>query len=488
MSAAAILAGQAAIEAQIIGINKAVADLGRLDQSMRKTAKNTSSMAKATKLARGALALLVGINVIQRNISKFAQALMATVDAMDQLDKASKRLGMTVQEFQQLSIATRMAGVEFEQLQTGFAAMQRNIGMFAMGTGEAKVAFEQLGLTMSDLRGKSAIEQFGLITDKLNEFAEPAEKASLAMKIFGEGGMKMLPFINQGSAGFNELTANVRTLTGELDSGVVESMVEIKDLLAVFGEARQMAQANFFAQFTDIIRFFTLALLSAAQALKGIDFSSMFGGVMDFNMDMETMKDTAKQVAAGILTFAAAMRTLASIFATFTMVGAALANVVAVIAHAFAQLIYTVSLGNLGENLVETTRAFADASAILTTSSASIVGSTLPDLATIMGSINDVHANIDNNAQGIWDAWQNTRKEAEKTSNASRLLANDTEEAKDNVIEMRKNLERFQGVAIQFGSLEAEKKIQENIENQKMLRALTLIEANTRNQIQIETY
>jgi hypothetical protein len=488
MSAQAILAGQVAIEAKITGIQKSIANLGRLQKSMKQTAKNTSAMAKATKLARGALALLVGINVVQRNISKFAQALMATVDAMDQLDKASKRLGMTVQEFQQLSIATRMAGVEFEQLQTGFAAMQRNIGMFAMGTGEAKVAFEQLGITMSDLRGKSAMDQFGVITDKLNEFAEPAERASLAMKIFGEGGMKMLPFLNQGSAGFNELTSNVRTLTGELDAGVVESMVEIKDLLTVFGEARQMAQANFFAQFTDIIRFFTLALISASQALRGIDFSGLFGGVMDFNMDMETMKDTAKQVAAGILTFAAAMRTLASIFATFMMVGSALANVVAVIAHAFAQLIYTVSLGNLGQDMIDTTKAFADATGILTQSSASIVGSTLPDLATIMGSINTVHDNIDNNAESIWNAWQNTRKETEASRNASRLLAGDTEEAKDNVVEMRKNLERFQGQAIQFGSLEAEQKIQQNIENTKMLRALTMIEANTRNQIQIETY
>jgi hypothetical protein len=205
-------------------------------------------------------------------------------------------------------------------------------------------------------------------------------------------------------------------------------------------------------------------------------------------MDMETMKDTAKQVAAGILTFAAAMRTLASIFATFMMVGSALANVVAVIAHAFAQLIYTVSLGNLGQDMIDTTKAFADATGILTQSSASIVGSTLPDLATIMGSINTVHDNIDNNAESIWNAWQNTRKETEASRNASRLLAGDTEEAKDNVVEMRKNLERFQGQAIQFGSLEAEQKIQQNIENTKMLRALTMIEANTRNQIQIETY
>jgi hypothetical protein len=43
-------------------------------------------------------------------------------------------------------------------------------------------------------------------------------------------------------------------------------------------------------------------------------------------------------------------------------------------------------------------------------------------------------------------------------------------------------------MAIEFGGIEAEKKMQQNIENQRMLKALNAIEANTRNQIQIETY
>jgi hypothetical protein len=489
MSAAqAILAGQVAIRAEIQGINKAVADLGRLHKTMKKTADNTASMARATKMARGALALLVGINVVQRNIGKFAQALMQTVDAMDQLDKASKRLGMTVNEFQQMSIATRMAGVEFDQLQTGIASMQRNIGMLAMGAGEAKAAFQQLGIGVADLRGKSTTDQLALIADKLNEFQDPAERGALAMKIFGEGGMRLLPFLQQGSAGFSSLTRDVSLLTGELDAGVVDSMVEIKDLLTVFGEARQMASANFFAQFTDIIRVFGLALLSVAQSMKSVDFSGMLGGVLDFNMDMEAMKDIAKTTATGLLYFASVLRTVATGIATFTMIGGALASVLSVLAYNFAQLIQLASLGALGKDLVDTTGALVEFSNQVTSTSAAIVGSHIGDVYGIMSQVNTVHGAIDQNAEGIWNAWNNTRKSADGSLNAFRNITSETEDAKDNVQQMRRDLESFAGMAIEFGGIEAEKKMQQNIDNQRMLKALNAIEANTRNQIQIETY
>ena len=487
MSAQAVLAGQAAIETQIIGINKAVADLGRLSKSMNRTAKNTSTMAKATKMARGALALLVGINVVQRNIGKFADALMQTVDAMDQLDKASKRLGMTVSEFQSLSIATKMAGVEFEQLQTGFASMQRNIGNFAMGAGEAKVAFEQLGLSMSDFAGKTATEQMGLIADRLNEFQDPAEKASLAMKIFGEGGMRLLPFLNQGSEGFTKLTGDVKSLTGELDKGVVDKMVEIKDLLAVFGEARQMAQANFFAKFTDVIRIFTLALITVSQAMKEIDFENFLGGVLDFNMDLESMKKIAKTTAAGLLYFFAVVRTGITMIATLATV----AGFAMTVLSRFGQMTSAVvQLFNedLGDEMAKTANSFASMSETLMTTSASIVGSHFGDLYTIMSSINDVNGSIEDNAEGIWNAWANTKKTADGSIGAFKNITDETDEANENVKEIKRNLESFAGMAIQFGGLEAERKMQQNIENQKMLKALTLIEANTRNQIQIETY
>ena len=53
---------------------------------------------------------------------------------------------------------------------------------------------------------------------------------------------------------------------------------------------------------------------------------------------------------------------------------------------------------------------------------------------------------------------------------------------------MKRNLESFAGMAIEFGGVEAERKIQQNIENQRILKTLGMIETNTRNQIQIETY
>jgi len=158
------------------------------------------------------------------------------------------------------------------------------------------------------------------------------------------------------------------------------------------------------------------------------------------------------------------------------------------LAYNFAQLIQLASLGALGKDLVDTTGALVEFSNQVTSTSAAIVGSHIGDVYGIMSQVNTVHGAIDQNAEGIWNAWNNTRKSADGSLNSFRNITSETEDAKDNVQQMRRDLESFAGMAIEFGGIEAEKKMQQNIENQRMLKALNAIEANTRNQIQIETY
>ena len=483
-----IIAGQAMILAEIKGINKAVADLGRLDKSMRKTAKNTSVMAKATKMARGALAALVAINIIQRNINKFSGALMSTVDAMDQLDKASKRLGLTVQEFQQLSIATKMAGVEFEQLQTGFASMQRNIGMLAMGTGEAKEAFRQLGLSVRDLEGKTGLQQIGIIADELNKFSEPAEKGALAMKIFGEGGMRLLPFLNQGSEGIQQLTRNVSILTGELSEGAVSGLVEVKDLLALLGETGNIAQAEFFAQFTDIIRVFTLAMIAAAHALKEMDFEKMFSGLMEANIGIDQMTVLTGALTVGVLAFAAGLRVAAGGVAAFTLAAGTASTVAAGLLKVFGELIKVISFGALGNDISMFADSLMDFSTALTSGSWSVLSSTVSDTGAIIGEIKDSTGSIVSNSAKVWNAWSNTKTEIERAREESKRLEENTGGVESNVKKIKQHLESFRGQAIQFDGFASEQKFEENRRAAQMARTLDRIERNTRDQIQIETY
>lgn len=488
MSASAIVAGRASIEAKIDGIAKAVADLGRLNKGMKRTAQATSSMAKATKVARGALAGLVAFNIIQRNISKFVQSLNQAVNAIDQIDKASKRLGMTAQEFQQLSIATQLSGVEFEQLQTGIGAMQRQIGQLAMGASEAADTFGALDISFADLQGKTTTEQLSLITDELNKFSSPTEKAAMAMRLFGRGGMRLLPFLEMGSKGFKELAENVQTLTGGLQQTTVDSMVEIKDLFTVLGEAQNIAKADFFAQFLEVIRAFVLGILAAAKTLREVEFGELFGGMFDGEFSEEDITTIAKNLVTAVLSLAAGLRLGAGAMSYFTLQAGlgqmAMGKLLEVVGH----IVHFFTGGAFGDSLKEAGRNLSDFGNTLAGGSWNVLSTTLTDTNQIFDAMGQSTDLVEENSGKIKEAWDNAKIAAEKARQPVDGMNNSLGEANDNLQKMKTTFESFKGQALVFDGDASNQQFQANRQAAHMAATLEKIERNTRDQVQIETY
>lgn len=488
MSASAIVAGRASIEAKIDGIAKAVADLGRLNKGMKKTAAATSSMAKATKVARGALAGLVAFNIIQRNISKFVQALNQAVNAIDQIDKASKRLGMTAQEFQQLSIATRLSGVEFEQLQTGIGAMQRQIGQLAMGASEAADTFGELGVSFADLKGKTTAEQLALITDKLNEFSSPTEKAAMAMRLFGRGGMRLMPFLEMGSEGFAKLAENVETLTGGLQQTTVDSMVEIKDLFTVLGEAQTIAKAEFFSQFLEVIRAFVLGILAAAKTLREIEFGELFGGMFDGEFTEEDITTIAKNLVTAVLSLAAGLRIAAGAMSYFTLQAGLAQMAMGKILEAVGHIVHFFSGGAFGDSMKDAGRSLNEFGSTLAGGSWSVLTTTLTDTNQIFDAMGQATDVVENNSHKIKEAWDNAKNAASNAKKPVDGINRSLGEANDSLDKMKMTFDSFKGQAIAFDGDASNQQFEANRQAAHMAATLEKIERNTRDQVQIETY
>ena len=132
MSAGAIIAGQVAIQAQVQNVHSASQNLNRLNRNMSKLEETASGLQRAMRGFKGFIAALVALNVIQRNLGKINKVIRETVDQIDNLDKGSKRLGLTVQEYRNFALAAQMAGASVEQFETAFTSMQRNIAILRL--------------------------------------------------------------------------------------------------------------------------------------------------------------------------------------------------------------------------------------------------------------------------------------------------------------------------------------------------------------------
>lgn len=142
-------------------------------------------------------------------------ALKSTIDALDNLGKASRNLGVSAEELQKYQHAARSVNLPVEQLQPSFDKMRKMVGDAANGMEEPKKKLALLGLTLEQLRGKTTAEQFDLFSRAILGIKDPTEQATAAMLIFGEQGAKLLNFMREYKSAGADLEARGGVISAE---------------------------------------------------------------------------------------------------------------------------------------------------------------------------------------------------------------------------------------------------------------------------------
>ncbi|HNO80547.1 MAG TPA: hypothetical protein PKN33_21065 [Phycisphaerae bacterium] len=197
-------------KAQGIRAGKAFVELGVSD-------KLTAGLRRAQKRLK---AFGAGLRNIGTRIAGFGAALAAPLAASlkvfssagDQLDKMSKRTGVSVEALSELGFAAEQSGADLETLEKGIRVMQRTMGDASQGLSIATDAFDTLGLKVEQLQGLSPEQQFTAIADRLSQIADPSARAAAAMDVFGRAGSKLLPLLANGAQGMAELRDEAREL------------------------------------------------------------------------------------------------------------------------------------------------------------------------------------------------------------------------------------------------------------------------------------
>ncbi len=193
-----IRAGKAAVE--IGGRDRLTGMLRRMERRLQSFGKRIRSVGLAG--AAGGAAL----------VAPFALASRAFAKTGDELDKMSKRTGISVESLSELGFAAEQSGADLKTLEKGTRTMQRSINDLGRGLSTQKDAFNDLGLEYQHLNGLSPEKQFELVSDRLSKIEDPSKRAALAMMIFGRAGTQLLPMMENGAAGMRSLRDEARSL------------------------------------------------------------------------------------------------------------------------------------------------------------------------------------------------------------------------------------------------------------------------------------
>jgi hypothetical protein len=158
-----------------------------------------SAAASAMKVAKiGAAFATVGI------AAGIALTKMS-LQNVDALAKVSDRLGIATQSLAGLQHAANLAGVENATLEKSLVKLAVGVSDAADGTGIAKDAFIELGLSAALLEKMPIDQQMLKVADAMQGVELQADKVRLATELFGSRGVAVLNMLGGGSQNLIEM-------------------------------------------------------------------------------------------------------------------------------------------------------------------------------------------------------------------------------------------------------------------------------------------
>ena len=194
------------------------------------------SLSGLKKIAIGAAASLGGV--------LGAQYLKSISEGIDAQAKFAKRVDISVMQLRRLQFAAGEAGVEARNLNTGIQRMTRRIGeSLVTGTGQAKDALNALGLSLKDIEGLDAAEQFKAIGTRLGQVDDQGKKLAITFKLFDTEGAGLVNLFDEMARSGGEVGAafdDVGAAITDIDAQVIETMNDNVGRLT--GLTEQLAQ------------------------------------------------------------------------------------------------------------------------------------------------------------------------------------------------------------------------------------------------------
>jgi len=175
---------------------------GLNDASKRLDAFGKSLQGIGTKMA------MLGAGVV----APLAGAAKVFADMGSDMVDMSQRTGVSVEALSELGFAAEQSGADLGTLEGSLKKMQKMLFEAASGSQSAQETLASLGLSVAQLSKLSPDEQFKAIADRMSQITDPTLKTATAMAIFGKSGTQLLPMLQDGAQGIEELQQQARDL------------------------------------------------------------------------------------------------------------------------------------------------------------------------------------------------------------------------------------------------------------------------------------
>jgi hypothetical protein len=191
--------------------------------------RGLGGLTDTAKSVNGVLANL-GVAV---SVAGLTAMVKSAIDTGDALDEMSQRVGVSVETLSVWKPAAEQSGVSGESFEKGLRKLSTTMLEAATGSEDAARGFSAVGVEFKNQDGTlRATDQVLLdLAERFKAMPDGAEKTALAVQLFGKSGAELIPFLNQGRDGINELAAEMQALGVQMSSETAAQAGDFNDAL-----------------------------------------------------------------------------------------------------------------------------------------------------------------------------------------------------------------------------------------------------------------
>lgn len=191
--------------------------------------RGLGGLTDTAKSVNGVLANL-GVGV---SVAGLTAMVKSAIDTGDALDEMSQRVGVSVETLSVWKPAAEQSGVSGESFEKGLRKLSTTMLEAATGSEDAARGFSAVGIEFKNQDGTlRATDQVLLdLAERFKAMPDGAEKTALAVQLFGKSGAELIPFLNQGRDGINELADEMQALGVQMSSETAAQAGNFNDAL-----------------------------------------------------------------------------------------------------------------------------------------------------------------------------------------------------------------------------------------------------------------
>lgn len=193
------------------------------------------------------------------------------------------RLGVAVESLQELRHAAEMSGIGVQNFDMAFRRFIRRSSEAARGTGAAKDAFKELGVSLTDNQKwmRNSEDIFNDVADAMGKIKDPANRLRLAFKMFDTDGAAMVKMFEGGSAGIKQFREQAQQLGIVLSEDAVRSSQRFNESLSLISKTTEGFKNRVFA-----------GIIPA--------FENLAARILDISMNGQVMDGVVNAISAGM--------------------------------------------------------------------------------------------------------------------------------------------------------------------------------------------